>query len=155
MWFLALSAILFFSASATAADLAQNAGQVVAQAQAGSPASQYQLGLMLLNGQGVKADHKKAAYWLQRSADQGNDAAEFVLAKLLYTDSSVQGGKTAAYLWAVRAATNGNKERIALRDQIEGEISPELVPVLQKKALAWKPKLEELQVQLPPSKKTQ
>jgi TPR repeat protein len=147
------------AAGTNTAAQASMASQIFQQAQAGSPAAQYQLGLMLLSGQGVKADRAKAALWLKRSADQGSDAAAFVLAKLIYQDAGktganiAPGGKTAAYFWAVIAANNGSKERIALREQIESEVAPDLAEVQKKRALNWKPKLEQLQFTMPATKK--
>lgn len=50
-------------------------------AEAGSPAAQLQLGLMLANGDGVAADLPRARFWWERAAAAGNEEAQRLLAR--------------------------------------------------------------------------
>jgi len=45
-------------------------------AENGDPDAQYALGLLYLEGQGVKKDEKTAAEWFQKATDQGHKEAQ-------------------------------------------------------------------------------
>lgn len=49
----------------------------------GDPQSQSLLGIMYLEGEGVKQNYKTAAQWFQKSAEQGDELAEYNIG-LLY-----------------------------------------------------------------------
>ena len=55
-------------------------------AEKGDAESQFQLGLMYINGEGVTSDDYEAMKWLSRSAEQGHKAADFVYTNLLNND---------------------------------------------------------------------
>jgi TPR repeat protein len=123
---------------------------IITSAKQGSPVAQYQLGLLLLSGQGVKQNRQLAASWFDRAANQGIVDAQWELSKLIL-DKTVAGGNTAAYKWLLLSA--GNKpERIELRDQIEGVLPKELVPIIKRQAASWKPKAEKLEITAPPTR---
>ncbi|QLQ04076.1 MAG: sel1 repeat family protein [Thiobacillus sp.] len=48
-----------------------------AAAKKGHAASQYNVGIMLMNGQGTKQDLPAAAGWFRKAADQGHALAQF------------------------------------------------------------------------------
>src|SRR5947209_17852740 len=105
--FMALCLSVFLAFPALAAQNAISAFDahiILDEANAGSPMAQYELGLMLLSGQGVTKDILKAGAWLQRSAIQGVSNAQFELAKLELA-GAVPGGKTAAYKWQIGRAS--------------------------------------------------
>ena len=123
---------------------------IVDAANHGSAAAQYQLGVMLLSGKGVTKDPVKAGGWLLRSAQQGTAGAQFELAKLQLAKIA-PGGQTAAYKWLILSAGN-DPDRIALRDQVAALVDPQLVPVIKRQALTWKPQREELKITAPPKR---
>ena len=123
---------------------------IIDQANMGSPTAQYQLGLMLLTGQGVTKDPVKAGAWLQRAARQGLTNAQFELAKLQLAGTA-QGGKTAAYKWLVLSAGK-DPDRIALRDKVSLDLDPGTVALIQKQALTWRPEREDPNAAAPKKK---
>jgi hypothetical protein len=77
-----------------AAELYREAGS------AGSARAQYNLGVMLLHGQGVPRNLKEASEWLRRASEQGYDPARTVLASLeegKYTRPADAGDMAAIY----------------------------------------------------------
>lgn len=50
----------------------------------GDPKAQFQLGRMLLHGEGGRADPRQAARWLKLSAEKGNPGAQALLGYLLF-----------------------------------------------------------------------
>jgi TPR repeat protein len=59
-------------------------------AEQGQANSQYEWGMMLLDGDGVERDHMQALKWLSRAAKQGHGTAGYILARLSL--SSEPGG---------------------------------------------------------------
>jgi TPR repeat protein len=45
----------------------------------GEPASQFSLGVMYANGQGVAQDYKEAVNWYRKAAEQGDERAQYNL----------------------------------------------------------------------------
>ena len=121
---------------------------IITAAKQGSPVAQYQLGTLLLSGQGVKQNRQLAAIWFDRAANQGVTDAQWELSKLIL-DKTVAGGNTAAYKWLL-LCSGKNPERIALRDQVEAALPGELVPIIMKQAVGWRPKAETLEIKAQP-----
>lgn len=55
----------------------------------GDPRAQFQLGRMLLNGEGGRANARQAARWLKLSAEKGNVGAEALLGHLLFEGDKI------------------------------------------------------------------
>lgn len=108
----------------------------------GSGIAQYQLALMLMTGKGLNPNKELAVNWLQCAATQGITDAQFQLAQLELKNEA-PGGKTAAYKWLL-LSEGKNPERIALRKQVEADIRPELVTIIGRQALTWRPKISPL-----------
>lgn len=91
--------VLTFSASCfmTAEKRAQNeVKDLLAQAEKGDAASQNELGLHYLSGEGVAVDPYAAAKWFQRSAEQGTAQAQYNLGLLcLHGEGVVKSLKNA------------------------------------------------------------
>lgn len=121
---------------------------IITAAKQGSPVAQYQLGTLLLAGNGVTQNRKLAAIWFDRAANQGITDAQWELSKLIL-DKTVSGGNTAAYKWLL-LCSGKIPERIALRDQVEAALPGELVPIIRKQAVSWRPKAETLEIKTQP-----
>lgn len=72
---------------------------VQAAANFGDPDAQYQLGMMLLNGEGGEQNSVQAARWLQLAAKKGNASAQAEFGNMLF-----QAGKTVRGLALMTAA---------------------------------------------------
>lgn len=73
----------------------------------GQRESAYNLGVLLLNGEGVARDEAKAARWLQRSADRGLPEAQYLLGRLYFDGRGVAPDPKAEADWYRRAAEGG------------------------------------------------
>ncbi len=76
-------------------------------AERGHAEAQYHLGLMYLNGQGVRQAYDAAAHWLRESAEQGHDLAQRNLAVLYFKGQGVPRDHAATVEWLNRAAVQG------------------------------------------------
>ena len=79
-------------------------------AEAGDARSQYQIGLMHLNGEGVAADPAKAFKWFSTAADQGYTPSLVYLAELYYTGRGVEHNHAEAARLYTEAADQSNAE---------------------------------------------
>ena len=76
-------------------------------AEQGNAATQYNLGLMYENGQGVKQDDVEAVKWYRKAAEQGNAKAQFNLGVSYYQEEGVRQDKGQAKEWFGKACDNG------------------------------------------------
>ena len=76
-------------------------------AERGHAEAQFQLGLMYLNGQGVRHAYDAAACWLREAADHGHALAQRNLAVLYFKGEGVPRDHAAAVEWLNRAACQG------------------------------------------------
>ena len=73
-------------------------------AERGHAEAQYRLGLMYLNGQGVRQAYDASARWLREAADQGHALAQRDLAVLCFKGQGVPRDHAATVEWLKRAA---------------------------------------------------
>ncbi len=57
-----------------------------------NPVAQYQIGMMFLNGEGMRKNVRQAGRWLQLSADKGHAAAQARLGNMLFESGKVVQG---------------------------------------------------------------
>ncbi|MCU0937228.1 MAG: sel1 repeat family protein [Gammaproteobacteria bacterium] len=76
-------------------------------AEGGEAVSQYRLGILHANAEGVPLDYVKAAHWLRRAAEQGYARAQSILAWLYATGYGVEQDDRQAGEWYLRAAEQG------------------------------------------------
>src|SRR5258708_1302423 len=69
--------------------------------------AQYNLGVLYLNGQGVRQDFTQAAQWSRKAADQGFAPAEYNLAALYDNGHGVKQSNVEALHWYREAAVGG------------------------------------------------
>lgn len=77
----------------------------------GDPASQYNMGVAYLFGDGVPQDKSAAARLLAESADKGYVPAQYTMGLLLHDGVGVKQNKALAYAWFSIAASSGSKTR--------------------------------------------
>ncbi|MFZ7199698.1 tetratricopeptide repeat protein [Avibacterium avium] len=73
-------------------------------AERGNPTSQYNLGQMYLNGQGVRQDFSLAINWYKKAAEQGYADAQYNLALMYENGQGVKQDYAEAIKWYKKAA---------------------------------------------------
>jgi hypothetical protein len=81
---------------------------LLAKAQAGDSAAEYQVGLEYDKGKEVPQDFDKAAMWYQKAAEQGDAGAEVNLGLLYGRGEGVPRDEAQANVWFRKAAEQGN-----------------------------------------------
>lgn len=111
-------------ASTPAQGVGANFRALVAVAQGGDAAAQYDVGIRCLQGDGVPVDTAAAADWFRRAAIGKHAGAQYQLAMAYATGSGVPVDWRAAYEWLVVARANGDsRSEDALRT-----LGPKLSP---------------------------
>lgn len=99
--------------------LAENAyDPVIAKAKAGDAASQFLLGTMYLNGEGVEKNTAEAFQWLKRSAEQNHIKAQFQLGLLYGRGDGVERNYAESWFWL--AVVNSKNPDPRLREILDG-----------------------------------
>ncbi len=107
----ALCLLLFCADASYAADSVVSPGYIDTlqkKAEFGDTISQFNLGVLYHNGQGVPQDNKKAAEWLRKAADKGDADAELNLFVLYANGQGVPQSNEDAAKWCQLAAEAGN-----------------------------------------------
>ncbi len=86
--------------------------------------TQYNLGNMYANGEGVAQDDAAAVKWFRMAAEQGYANAQFNLGLMYAKGRGVVQDYLLSHMWGNLAAKNGNDKAIELRDAIAKIISP-------------------------------
>jgi TonB family protein len=76
-------------------------------AERGETVAQYKLGVLYLNGQGVKQDRDEASKWLQKAAAQGSADAQEAMGVLMAPRANYPGDSALAASWFRQAAEQG------------------------------------------------
>ena len=72
--------------------------------------AQYHLGMMYLNGDGVKKDFKKSSKWFHKAANQNHAHAQCELGYAYYKGHGVKGDFATGFAWFMVSAENGSKK---------------------------------------------
>ena len=83
-------------------------------ANAGDTASQYSLGFLFKNGQGVDRDDAKAASWFEQAASKGHVGAQTMMGLLYYSGIGVPQSFEKSAGFYTRSADAGDAEVLAL-----------------------------------------
>ena len=89
------------------------------RANSGDPSAQYDLGVMLMNGQGTSKNNIEALGWFRMAAEQGYDLAQYSLGFMYGNGAGVPRDLIITYMWWSLAAANGNET--AKKDILEVE----------------------------------
>ena len=108
-------------------------------AEAGDAASQFNLGLMYLDGVGVPQSDEKAVEWFRRSADQGYAKAQYNLGALYAVGKGVRRDYVGAHMWLNLCAASGDSKCAAQRDLVAKKLKHRDLLEAQRRATEWKP----------------
>ena len=92
-------------------------------AEQGHARTQYNLGLMYSNGEGVLQDYKQAEKYYRLAAEQGDAHAQYNLGGMYYNGEGVPKDIVLAYVWANLAAAQGNNNGSKVRDLAVSEMT--------------------------------
>ncbi|NNE85951.1 MAG: hypothetical protein HKN28_18465 [Alphaproteobacteria bacterium] len=117
-------------------------------AERGDARAQYNLGVVLFNGQGVPHDPVKAVEWYRAAADQGYGPAQANLSFMYETGQGLLQNYIEAYKWSTLAASHGVNVRRTL-DSLAAKMTPAQIADAEQAAATWKPRLSENAPPLP------
>lgn len=108
-------------------------------AESGDAPSQFNLGLMNYEGQGVAQNYTEAAKWFRMAADQGYAKAQYDLGAMYGAGKGVKRDYTQAYMWLSLCAAKGDEKCAAQRDLVAQKLSGSKLANAQRMAREWKP----------------
>jgi hypothetical protein len=111
-------------------------------AERGDPASQFNLGLMCVDGLGVPQDYSQAVIWFERSAQQDYAKAQLNLGAMYGAGRGVKRDYIQAYKWLSVCAAKGDTKCQSQRDLVATKLSRSQLVTAQHLAGEWKPKME-------------
>ncbi len=109
-------------------------------AEQGYALAQLVLGLMYVEGKGVRQDYKEAAKWYRLAAEQGDTSAQFSLGLMYVEGKGVPQDYVLAHMWFNLSAYNGEEDGAEARSRVEKKMSPSQIEKAQEMARNWKPK---------------
>jgi len=112
-------------------------------AEHGEAKAQFSVGVIYFKGLGIAKDPAVAFKWYRRAADQGNATAQFNLGSMYAKGQTVQQDVVTAQMLYSLAAAQGIKAAGAAKDRLAKSMTPEQLSEADKRARAWRPKLEE------------
>jgi TPR repeat protein len=77
------------------------------EAEAGSTAAQFHLGLMHARGEGTSRDLAIAAMWMERAAEGGHNHAQYIAGHMYAKGDGVPRDRARAHMWFTAATENG------------------------------------------------
>ncbi len=83
------------------------AGMLGPEAEAGSTAAQFHLGLMHARGEGTSRDLAIAATWMERAAEGGHNHAQYIVGHMYAKGDGVTRDRARAHMWFTAATENG------------------------------------------------
>lgn len=92
-------------------------------AQQGDASSQFQLGWLYIEGNGVPQDLEHGIKWYTRSAEQGYAFAQTALGRIYEQGHGVQQSLPVAFMWYSIAASTWDKTAAKDRDRIAGKMT--------------------------------
>ena len=82
---------------------------LVEKAVQGDASAQFALGVMYVNGEGVRQDYVKAREWYEKAAAQGNARAQLALGVMYVNGYGVRQDNVKAREWFGKACDNGSQ----------------------------------------------
>ena len=108
-------------------------------ADGGDPASQFNLGLLYLDGIGVPQSITEAIEWFRRAADPGYPKAQYNLGGMYAAGKVVRRDYITAHMWLNLCAATADPKCIAQRDLVQAKMRDRDILEAQRRAAAWKP----------------
>jgi len=106
-------------------------------AEQGLAESQFKLGDMYLNGQGVIMNYKEAFKWTNLAAEQWHFRAQYNLGTMYFLGQSVIQDYVMAHMYFNIAAVSGAEDAKIIRGVLEERMIPSQVAEAQKLAREW------------------
>ena len=151
-WSLALPSFLALTASAADFSAGLNAYQKKDYAAAikewrplaekGDAPSQFNLGLLYVDGLGVPQDYNQALTWFERSAQQDYEKAQLNLGAMYGGGKGVKRDYIQAYKWLNVCAAKGDQKCVAQRDLVAQKLKPKQLATAQRLSSEFTPKQE-------------
>ena len=91
-------------------DYVEAASRFRSAANKGHAGAQYNLGVMYVNGGGLRRDYVEALRWFEKASNEGHAGARYNLGIMHLTGSGVPKDYASAYAWVSLAAAGGNKQ---------------------------------------------
>jgi TPR repeat protein len=111
-------------------------------AEKGDAPSQFNLGLMYVDGLGVPQDYNQALSWFERSAQQDYAKAQLNLGAMYAGGKGVKRDYVQAYKWLNICAAKGEQKCVAQRDLVAQKLKPKQLTTAQRLASEFTPKQE-------------
>jgi|SRR5579871_2090677 len=111
-------------------------------AEKGDAPSQFNLGLLYIDGHGVPQDYSLAAHWFERAAEQDYTKAQLNLGALYGVGRGVKRDYVQAYKWLNLCAAKGDPKCVAQRDLVAQRLKSKDLATAQRLARDFKPQQE-------------
>jgi|SRR5450631_2687223 TPR repeat protein len=111
-------------------------------AEKGDAPSQFNLGLLYVDGLGVPQDYSQAVSWFERSAQQDYVKAQLNLGAMYGGGRGVKRDYVQAYKWLNICAAKGDRKCVAQRDLVGQKLKPKQLATAQRLASEFTPKQE-------------
>ncbi|HEY9163544.1 MAG TPA: tetratricopeptide repeat protein [Magnetovibrio sp.] len=106
-------------------------------ARQGDASSQFQLGWLYIEGNGVAQDVKQGIEWYTRSAQQGYAFAQTALGRIYENGTGVQKNDPVALMWYSIAASTWDKSAAPDRDRLAAQMPPDQLSEAQRLLSTW------------------
>jgi TPR repeat protein len=114
------------------------------EAEAGSTAAQFHLGLMHARGEGTPRDLAMAAIWMERAAEGGHNHAQYIAGHMHAKGDGVPRDRARAHMWFTAATENGWwKAREARERLVDEGMTPREVTEAGNLLRAWRARRSE------------
>ncbi len=111
-------------------------------AEEGDAGSQFNLGLLYLDGHGVPQSSAEAVNWFRRAAEQDYAPAQHNLGAMYGTGQGVKRDYIQAYKWLNLCAAKGNSGCVTQRDLLAKKLKPAQIAEAQRLATEFQPQKE-------------
>ena len=111
-------------------------------AEQGDAPTQYNVGLLYLDGKGVPQSPVEAAKWFTRSAEQGYTQAQHNLGAMYGSGQGIKRDYVQAYKWLNICAAKGDDGCASQRDQVAKKLKRRQLEAAQKLSVEFAPKKE-------------
>jgi TPR repeat protein len=108
----------------------------------GDPGSQFNLGLLFLDGHGVPQSYAEAVNWFRRAAEQDYVPAQHNLGAMYGSGQGVKRDYVQAYKWLNICAAKGNSGCVTQRDLLSKKLKPGQIAEAQRLATQFQPQKE-------------
>lgn len=99
--------------------------------------SQYEIGAMYYQGEGVAKDYRQAAFWFQKAAEQGDQGGQYDSGLMFYRGEGVAQDYVEAHKWWNLAGRSGDRKARDRREMVEQLMTREQIAEAQRRASEW------------------